>query len=382
MKNPFKYGELSTGENFCNRKQEIKRLQSAFRDGQSIVIISPRRWGKSSLVNRSVDTFKGKLICIQIDCFGISSSREFYAAFLKATLQQTNSKLQQVVDTVTKLLKSLVPYVKYGVSENDEIQISLDLPNKKYDVEDILELPQRIAIDRNARLVFCIDEFQKIAEWQDGKMVLEKLRSYWQNHNQVSYCLYGSKRHVMSTLFAHSSQPFYRFGEILFLNKIEAYEWTAFLVKEFEQTSKTISVETANKLAELVDSHSYFVQYLARICWNNSDKKVTNEILDSSFNELLNDHLSLFQNQTRSLTKYQVNYLKAVSAGETQLTSQRVLNQFDLGSPGNIKRNQDVFEDLEILDYATSTPKFCDPYFKPLFDRIFKDPNLYENSAH
>ncbi|MDZ7650175.1 MAG: hypothetical protein U5K54_25285 [Cytophagales bacterium] len=130
MKNPFKYGELSTGENFCNRKQEIKRLQSAFRDGQSIVIISPRRWGKSSLVNRSVDTFKGKLICIRIDCFGISSSQEFYAAFLKATLQQTNSKLQQVVDTVTKSLKSLVPYVKYGVSENDEIQISLDLPKK------------------------------------------------------------------------------------------------------------------------------------------------------------------------------------------------------------------------------------------------------------
>jgi uncharacterized protein len=379
MKNPFKYGELSTGENFCNRKQEIKRLQNAFRDGQSIVIISPRRWGKSSLVNRSVATFKGKLICIQIDCFGISSSQEFYAAFLKATLQQTTSKLQQVVDTVAKSLKSLVPYVKYGVSENDEIQISLDLPNKKYDVEDILELPQRIAIDRKARLVFCIDEFQKIAEWPDGKVVLEKLRSYWQNHNQVSYCLYGSKRHLMSTLFAHSSQPFYRFGETLFLSKIEASEWTSFLTKEFEQTDKIISIETSRSLTELVDSHSYFVQYLARICWNNADKKVTEEILTASFNELLNDHLSLFQNQTRSLTKYQVNYLKAVSAGETQLTSQRVLNLYDLGSPGNIKRNQLVFEDLEILDYATGVPKFCDPYFKPLFDRIFKDPNRHEH---
>jgi AAA+ ATPase superfamily predicted ATPase len=379
MKNPFKYGELSTGENFCNRKVEIKRLQSAFRDGQSIVIISPRRWGKSSLVNRSVATFKGKLICIQIDCFGISSSREFYAAFLKTTLQQTNSKLQQVVDTVTKSLKSLVPYVKYGMSENDEIQISLNLPDKKYDVEDILELPQRIAVDRKARLVFCIDEFQKIAEWADGKAVLEKLRSYWQNHNQVSYCLYGSKRHLMSSLFAHSSQPFYRFGEILFLTKIEASEWTTFITKEFEKSGKVISVETAGRLAELVDSHSYFVQYLARICWNNSDKKVTEEILNASFNELLNDHLSLFQNQTRSLTKYQVNYLKAVSAGETQLTAQRVLTAFDLGSPGNIKRNQLVFEDLEILDYATGIPKFCDPYFKPLFDRIFKDPNLNDN---
>jgi len=372
MQNPFKYGELTTDQNFCNRKQEIRRLQSAFRDGQSIVIISPRRWGKSSLVNQSVNTFKGKLTTIQLDCFGISSSREFYAAFLKATLQQTNSKLQQVVDTVAKSLKSLLPYIKYGVSENDEILISLDLPHKKYEVEDILELPQRIAMDRKTRLVVCIDEFQKISEWPDGKVVLEKLRSYWQNHNQVSYCLYGSKRHLMSTLFAHSAQPFYRFGEILFLDKIEAKEWTAFLIEEFERTGKTISAETALRLANLVDSHSYFVQYLARICWNNSGKKVTDEILDLSFLELLNDHLPVFQNQTRNLTKYQVNYLKAVSAGETQFTSQRVLNLFDLGSPGNSKRNQTLFEDLEILDYATGNPRFCDPYFKPLFDRVFE----------
>jgi hypothetical protein len=206
--------------------------------------------------------------------------------------------------------------------------------------------------------------------WQNA--VLEKLRSYWQNHNQVSYCLYGSKRHLMSTLICSFFAAVLSLWRDFVFSKIEVSEWTAFLTKEFDQTGKTISEETSGRLAVLVDSHSYFVQYLARICWNNSDRKVTDEILDNSFNELLNDHLSLFQNQTRSLTKYQVNYLKAVSAGETQLTSQRVLNQFDLGSPGNIKRNQDVFEDLEILDYATSTPKFCDPYFKPLFDRIFK----------
>lgn len=372
MQNPFKYGELTSDQNFCNRKQEIKRLQSAFRDGQSIVIISPRRWGKSSLVNQSVDTFKGKLTTIQIDCFGISSSREFYAVFLKATLQQTSSKLQQVVDTVAKSLKSIVPYIKYGVSENDEIQISLDLPHKKYEVEEILELPQRIAADRKTRLVVCIDEFQKIAEWSDGKMVLEKLRSYWQNHDKVSYCLYGSKRHLMSTLFAHASQPFYRFGEILFLDKIAEKEWTTFLIKEFDRTGKIISTETAQRLANLVDSHSYFVQYLARICWNNSEKKVTDQILHLSFLELLNDHLPVFQNQTRNLTKYQVNYLKAISAGETQLTSQRVINAFDLGSPGNSKRNQILFEDLEVLDYALGNPRFCDPYFRPLFDRVFK----------
>ena len=370
-KNPFKYGELSTGENFCNRKTELKRLHDAFRDGQSIVLISPRRWGKSSLVDQALTTYKGKLYPVKVDCFGINSSEEFYGTLLKAVLLATTSRLKQLTDTVTKHIKSFIPYIKYTVGEGEEISISLDFPATQLDPGTVLDLAQKIARQRKIRVVVCIDEFQKIAEWSDGTVVLEKLRSHWQKHKEVTYCLYGSKRHVMNALFSHSSQPFYRFGETILLNKIDHDAWVRFLLSEFRKTGKTITKEIAHEMVGLVDAHSYYVQYLARICWNNSREKITPAILKDSWEELLNDHLALFQHIVKGLTLYQTNYIKALLAGETQMTSQRVLQTYQLGSQGNIKRIADALEDQEIVDYATESPTFCDPYFAPLFRKYF-----------
>lgn len=370
-KNPFKYGELSTGENFCNRKSELKRLHSAFRDGQSIVLISPRRWGKSSLVDHALNTYKGKLYQVKIDCFGISSSEEFYATLLKSVLLATTSKLKQLTDTVTKHIKSFIPYIKYTVGEGEELSISLDFPAAKMDPGTALDLAQKIAHQRKIRVVVGVDEFQKIAEWSDGSIVLEKLRSHWQKHKEVTYCLYGSKRHIMNTLFSHSSQPFYRFGETILLPKISQSEWVSFLVTEFKKSGKAITNEVAQELVNLVESHSYYVQYLARICWNNAKEKITPAILKTSWAELLNDHLALFQNIVKGLTLYQTNYIKALLAGEAQMTSQRVLQAYQLGSQGNIKRIADALEDQEIVDYSAETPTFCDPYFAPLFKKYF-----------
>ncbi len=370
-KNPFKYGELSTGENFCNRKAELKRLHGAFRDGQSIVLISPRRWGKSSLVDHALDTYKGKLYPVKVDCFGINSSEEFYGTVLKSVLLATTSRLKQLTDTVTKHIKSFIPYIKYTVGEGEEISISLDFPATQLDPGTVLDLAQKIARQRKIRVVVCVDEFQKIAEWSDGAIVLEKLRSHWQKHKEVTYCLYGSKRHVMSALFSHSSQPFYRFGETILLPKINESEWVSFLVNEFKKTGKTIANEVAQELVGLVDAHSYYVQYLARICWNNARDKITSTILKDSWEELLNDHLALFQHIVKGLTLYQTNYIKALLAGETQMTSQRVLQAYQLGSQGNIKRISDALEDQEIVDYSMETPSFCDPYFAPLFKKYF-----------
>lgn len=294
---------------------------------------------------------------------------------MKSILQSTSTKLQQVADTVKSYIKAYIPFIKYAVGEGEEIKISLDIPQNRVDIGAVLDLTQKIAAARNLRIVLCIDEFQKIAEWNDGRTVLEKLRSHWQRHTEVSYCLYGSKRHLMASLFSDSSQPFYRFGETIFLQKIEPSEWAKFLIMNFQGTGKHIEESVARMLADKVNCHSYFVQYLARICWNITADKITKFTLDAAYLELLNDHLALFQNMTKGLTYYQTNYMKALVAGEKQFTSQRVLKEYGIGSQGNIRRIETALEDMEILDYSGSTPEFCDPYFEPLFKKYFIDNN-------
>jgi hypothetical protein len=174
----------------------------------------------------------------------------------------------------------------------------------------------------------------------------------------------------MTTLFSHSPQPFYRFGETILLAKIEKSAWNTFIQKQFEVTGKKISNEFADRIIDSTHSHSYYVQYLSRLCWGNTQKTVSAQILEQSYDDFLNDHHALFLKTTEKLTRYQVNYLKAFIAGERQFTSQRVSKEYDLGSPGNIKRIERSLEDNEIMDFFNG-PELCEPYFEPLFKKTF-----------
>ena len=140
-----------------------------------------------------------------------------------------------------------------------------------------------------------VDEFQKIHEWPTGKLMLEKLRSCWQRHHDVCYCLYGSKRHLMANLFSDSSQPFYKFGETIFLDKIEREEWIPFLIHQFKISGKSISPELAGMIVDRTGRHSYYVQYFARLCWSEADNTIKSQHLESAWINLLNDHLPVFR---------------------------------------------------------------------------------------
>ena len=371
MKNPFKYGELTQDAAFCNRQIELKRIHQAFKDAQNLILISPRRWGKSSLIDVAVARYKGKLMVVKMDCFGITSEEQFIEAYLKAVLKASNTKLQDFTNTAKKFISSVIPYLSFSIGDHDEVKISLQLSGNPIDVDAVLDLPQKITKEKGIRMIVCIDEFQKVHEWPTGKSMLEKLRSCWQRHNDVGYYLYGSKRHLMTTLFSDSSQPFYRFGETLFLNKIERAEWVHFLIDQFRSSGKAISEELAGIIADRTGRHSYYVQYYARLCWSESDKTIQHQHVESAWSNLLNDHLPVFRQIADSLTAYQVNYIKAFCAGEQQFSSQRVLRDYNLGSPGNIKRIETTLEDQEIMNFFPNQQEFAEPYFEPLFKKYF-----------
>jgi hypothetical protein len=369
--NPFKYGEVAIGDTFCNRKGEIKRLHQAFKDGQNIILISPRRWGKSSLVDESIRRFHQRAIIVTVDCFGIRSVDEFVVRLMKLVLRASASKLQEILALSKEFLRTISPFISISTGIDNEINIGLNLSNQDLNIDEALGLPQKIAISKKIPLVICIDEFQMISEWHDGDQFLNLLRSKWQKHPAVTYCLYGSKRSLMESLFSNSSKPFYRFGETIFLERIMMEDWIDFLISKFNTTGKNILPADAEYLVDKVDRQSYFIQYLSRIAWNNSKQRINKPIIENAFNQLLIDHHNVFVKQTERLTKYKVNYIKAFIAGETKFTSQRVLKDYDLGSPGNIKRIETSLYDSEIIDFYPSDPEFFDPYFEPLFRKVF-----------
>lgn len=367
--NPFRYGELARHQTFCNRHKEIKRIQQAFSEGQNLILISPRHWGKSALVAEAIARYRAKYLIVTIDCFGLRSSDQFFEAYLQAILKASSTKIQHAADTLKKYMSPLSPFISISAGEKDELKVAVDLQKRKPDFS-LLDLPQKIARDRKIRFILWLDDFQKILDWEDSAQILPLFRSHWQKHSEVSYCLCGSKRRLMAGLTADPSTPLYRFGETMFLTKIDKLAWAGFVQKHFEATGKKITPGQCERIVDLTQAQSYSVQYLSRLCWANSPKVASVDIIEQSWAEFLSDHHSLFLRTTEKLTRFQVNYLKAFMAGERQFTSQRVSKDYDLGSPGNIKRIEKALEDNEIMDFF-SGPELCEPYFEPLFRKTF-----------
>lgn len=154
----------------------------------------------------------------------------------------------------------------------------------------------------------CIDEFQQIAEFKDSKAFQKRLRSVWQLQKSVSYCLFGSKKHLMNELFEKKSLPFYKFGDTVYLPKIGTEDWVDYICGRFEATGKHISAELAGKICRAVDNHSSYVQQLAWLVWIHTDETATEQDFEGAYQDIIDQNTPLFEKQTESLTAYQMNF--------------------------------------------------------------------------
>ena len=148
-----------------------------------------------------------------------------------------------------------------------DFEISFELRETTKHYREILNLPEKLAIQYKIHLVICIDEFQSIALFKDPLLFQKKLRSEWQQHQHVTYCLYGSKQQMMTELFVKQSYPFYKFGDVFYLQKIDRAEWIQYILKQFAATKKSIDQDLADRLASLAEDHSHYVQQLAYLVW-------------------------------------------------------------------------------------------------------------------
>ena len=248
---PFIFGVATSGDNFTDREKETERLLLNFRHGVNTVLISPRRWGKTSLVQKVCRLAQSdKLKVVYLDIFSCRSDKDFYDAFAAAVLKQTSSKLDEWLENAKLFLSRISPKISMGTDPITDFSISLEMNPKSNDVDEILQLPEKIAQKKGCNIVVCIDEFQQIAEFKDSKTFQKRLRTVWQLQKSVSYCLFGSKKHLMNELFEKKSLPFYKFGDAIYLPKIGTSDWVDYICGRFEATGKQISIELAEKYAK------------------------------------------------------------------------------------------------------------------------------------
>jgi AAA+ ATPase superfamily predicted ATPase len=371
---PFIFGVATSGDNFTDREKETARLLSNFQHGVNTVLISPRRWGKTSLVQKVCRlTQSDKLKIVYLDIFSCRSDADFYNAFAAAVLKQTSSKWDEWVENAKLFLSRISPRISLGPDPMSDFSISLELNPKSDDIDEILQLPEKIAQKKGINIVVCIDEFQQIAEFKDSKMFQKRLRSVWQLQKSVSYCLFGSKMHLMNELFEKKSLPFYKFGDAVYLPKISTSDWVEYICGRFEATGKHISKELAEKICRTVDNHSSYVQQLAWLVWIQTKEVATDQNFEDAFQDIVDQNTPLFEKQTESLTTYQMNFLRAIVNGvHKEFTTQEVLQKYQLGSSANVSTVKRALIKKELIETEKQQVIIPDPVMRIWLKREFE----------
>ena len=372
-RNSFVYGVAVSDYNFTGRQAETNRLVRNFEGGINSILISPRRWGKTSLVKhvcRLVD--REKVIPVFLDMFTCRNEYDFYNALSAAVIKQTATSADRWMENARDFLMRLTPKISISPEPLSDFSLSLGITPKTHSPEEVLQLVEAIAVKKQKRIVVCIDEFQQIGEFDDSLNVQKRLRSVWQHQQLTSYCLFGSKKHLMSSIFQRRNMPFYQFGDMLFLKKLPTEQWVEYIVSHFEQDGCHISEALASKICETVDNHSAYVQQLSWMLISRMSKgeTATEQLLAAAIDDLLDANELLFIQQTESLTAYQMNFLRAVMAGHTSdFGEQHVREEYQLGSSSNIPRLKSALISRDLIDTDGKEYMLTDPVFSMWFRR-------------
>jgi uncharacterized protein len=367
METPFVFGKIASDKNFTDRKAETERLVSNFGSSVNTILISPRRWGKSSVVAKAADISSKKEKNIRfcfIDLNNVRSEEQFYQQLATKVLNASATKTRILIENTRKFFGKLIPNVTISPDHRTELKLGLDWKEVKKEPDDILNLAEKIGIENNLKFVICIDEFQNISEFENPLDIQKKMRSHWQKHKNVSYCLFGSKCHMMMDVFTSPSMPFYKFGDIIFLSKISMKDWITFIQKRFADSGKKIGHNEARLVAELADCHPYYVQQLAQQSWLRTDIGCTMDIIEESFHDLVLQLSMLFQNLTDGLSRTQISLLKALTDNINQLSSKNTILEYQLGTSANVVKLKKMLINKEIIDIQGNEITFLDPLYK------------------
>ncbi len=379
-KNPFFFGHMVAGAAFTDRESDTRRLMANFKNGINTILISPRRWGKSSLVQKAGASVHGRKVKVAyLDLFSIRSEQEFYAAYTKAILFATSTKWEDWMKTSKDFFKRITPKITIGLDPVHDFSIGLNWDEVKNNVDEVLNLPDKIAKAKNCRMVVCIDEFQNIANFTDSLAFQKLLRSKWQKHTATCYCLYGSKFHMMQELFERQSMPFYRFGDLIHLDKISEKDWTSFIKMQFDKTRKRINRGLIEKIIHVVDRHSYYVQQLSYLLWEKTKTTATADSFNEALEDMIRQNSLLYQRDTEGMSATQMNFLKAVACGVKQnLSSKEIIDKYNLGTSANINKIKKALLANEFIDIRNKEVSFIDPVYELWFKQeILGERNLF-----
>ena len=347
MENPFKFGMVVRGSDFCDREKEISDLIQIVNSGMSVTLISPRRYGKTSLIINLLDRLDGYKK-VYIDLMSVVSLNAFLEKYSTEILNSAGG-LKKFVSKLNSMIK-ITGKMSLDIG-NLNLEIDVD-PRATDDVENVIELPAKL----DGKFVIVMDEFQEIMNITEIDLI-SILRKKFQFFQNTVFIFSGSKSSIMREIFANPDKPFYRFSQIYELQNLEIEESRKFVMDKFRSSGVEIENDAFKKIYEITNGHAYYLQALSYHLWFLTKDRKKAEIPDvyAALKKVIFGEKAAFESLWDGLTPNQKRILKVLS---------RDLSPYSLKiSAGSVNR---ALESLKKIDLVERNDEFriMDPIFK------------------
>jgi len=366
--NPFQYGVVIDDTAFCNRKEEIAYLKNQINNGYSTWLFSPRRFGKTSLIEKVFRELNDS-ICIYIDLYNIKSKDDFcrkYSKVIAKALFNWKDDIERLTKSLSEAFNKLSPTVSFDEFGNSSFSLNVQKVEKQEDIETILEIPYRISSKTSKRVCIAFDEFQEIR--RIDPFLLNWMRSSFQRHKNISYIFSGSKQSMMEDIFSSEQSPLYEFAAKMNLSIISRDELFTFIKDKFTKHGPPIEAHTIDDILEKSECQPHFTQYFASVVFDlvksGIDQNI-NSFQDSWMKKIIISQADVFQDIYDRLTNSQRAALQAVSKmDEPGIFAEEARIKFGLPVSSSLNEVLKALKKKGLVYKAQDIYKITNPIFK------------------
>jgi uncharacterized protein len=353
--NPFRYGGVARGEHFTNREDELAALLEDVRGGQDVVIFSPRRLGKTSLVIRAVEQLRGEdMLVAYLDLLGSPTKAELADDLAQAFADGLLSPLERAFDRVKSFFSSLVvsPRVTVGQDGRPQLEFVGYEPEQDADklIEGLLELPAQVA-EEGHRVAIVLDEFQEIVAID--QRLPGQVRAAFQRQDAIAHVYLGSKRHLMEPLFMEHGAPLYRSAKPMPLGPMAHSKLARFLRGRFAAGDVEIEPEALEHIVSLTGGRPYEAQELSSFAWTRSRReggRVDIALVTSSLGDVVDAESARFVAVWDRLPPSQRSLLLALSREAGRVYAEGYRRRHKLGSASAVQTALARLQQLELVE--------------------------------
>lgn len=372
--NPFQFGVVIDDDAFCNRKQEISFLKDQIKNGYSTWLFSPRRFGKTSLVEK-VFRETTSATCIFVDLYNIRSLDDFsrkYSEVLAKYLFNWKDDIKKLTGKLAATFKNLSPVVSFDESGNPSFSLHVHRIEQQSDIETILEIPNNIRPQRGRRICIAFDEFQEIK--RIDPFLLHWMRSSFQRHHQVSYIFLGSKQSMMEDIFASARSPFYEFAVKMNLSVIGHDELFEFIKEKFNTRGLTIQDETIHTILRNSECQPHYTQFFASVVFDMIEKGQDQQeegFEERWLNKVIRSQADIFQDIFDQLTNAQRVVLQALSLIQDEgIFSEDAREKYRLPVSSSLSEALKALQKKALIHKTEARYSFSNPVMKAWLQRL------------